>query len=130
MALGNKKEGRSRCESALSMAEKLESVASALSAELAAIEARIATGDKEAALALLRKIEPSVSKLPLSHWYALALSARADPMNARTHAQAAKQQLDEIERQWGKPTFQMYILRPDLRGWVELVSRLSRTIRQ
>ncbi len=130
IGLGKKKEGRMNCEKALSMAEKLGGVSSSLSAQLTAAEARIAVGDAAGALALLRKSEPSVAKLPHSRWYALALSARADPKNSRNYALAAKQQLDDIERQWGKHTFQMYISRPDLRGSAELVSRLSRTNRQ
>jgi tetratricopeptide (TPR) repeat protein len=130
IGLGKKKEGSVNCEKALSMAEKLGGVSSSLNAQLTAAEARIAVGDTVGALTLLRKLEPSVAKLPLSRWYALALSARADPKDSRNYALAAKQQLDDIERQWGKPTFQMYISRPDLRGSVELVSRLSRTNRQ
>jgi tetratricopeptide (TPR) repeat protein len=130
IGLGKKREGSVNCEKALSMAEKLGDVSSSLSAQLTAAEARIAVGDIAEALTLLRKIELSVTKLPLSRWYLLALSARADPRNSRNYALAAKQQLDDIERQWGKPTFQMYISRPDLRGSVELVSRFSRTNRQ
>ncbi|HEV2688202.1 MAG TPA: hypothetical protein VGV35_06600, partial [Bryobacteraceae bacterium] len=128
--LGQKTEGRRNCEAALSMAEKLGGVSPSLSAQLAAAEARIAGGDAASALALLKQVEPSVASRPLSHWYALALSARADPKNAHEYAAAARKQLDEIEHQWGKPAFHTYITRPDLRNWVELVSRLSLTNRQ
>jgi tetratricopeptide (TPR) repeat protein len=127
VALGRKKDGLRNCETALSMAEKLGAVSRSLSAHLAAAEARIAVGDFSGALALLKKVEPSVAKLPLSHWYVLALNARANPVNAREYALSAKQQLDEIEKQWGNPAFHMYIMRPDLRTSAELVSRLSRT---
>jgi tetratricopeptide (TPR) repeat protein len=123
---GKKREGHRNCETALLLAEKLGDVSLLRGAQLTAIEARLAVGDPAAARALLSRM-PSVTKFPLSHWTALELSARADPSNARNYALAAKQQLDEIEREWGKPTFQMYILRPDLRSSVELVSRLSRT---
>jgi serine/threonine protein kinase len=130
IALGKKKDGLRNCEAALSMAEKLGGVSSLLSAQLTAAEARIAVSDTAGALTLLREIEPSAAKLPLSHWYALALTARADPRNARDYTLAAKHQLDQIEQQWGNHDFHMYIMRPDLRGSVELVSRLSRTNRQ
>jgi hypothetical protein len=111
------------------MAEKLGSRSQLLSAQLASVEARIETGDHVAALMLIRKIEPAVANLPLSNWYCLALSARAEPRNARERATAAKQQLDEIARQWGMPVFQKYVTRPDLHLWVQMVSRLSRTNR-
>src|SRR5260370_39647936 len=79
---GKKRDGRRNCEAALSMAEKLGGVSSSLSAQFAAIEARIAVGDTPAALTLLSKIESLGVKLPLSHWNALGLSAPADTTNA------------------------------------------------
>ena len=118
-----KQEGRRNLEAALAMAEKSGSLESLRVAQLAAAEGRLETGDAAGSLELIRKMEPSLAKLPLSHWQALALAARSDPVHGRQDAAAAKQQLDEIASQWGAAVFQLYIARPDLAAMLRTISR-------
>jgi tetratricopeptide (TPR) repeat protein len=122
---GRKQEGRRNCEAALGMAEKGGDVGALRAAQMAAAEARLDTGDAAASLALIRKMEPVVAALPLSHWRVLALAARADRVNGRQYAVAAKQQLDEIAHQWGATAFQLYVARPDISELVRTISRPS-----
>jgi tetratricopeptide (TPR) repeat protein len=118
-----KQEGRRNLEAALVMAEKLGSLESLRVAQLAAAEGRLETGDTAGSLELIRKIEPSLAKLPVSRWQALALAARSDPAHGRQDAVAAKQQLDEIASQWGAAVFHLYIARPDLAAMLRTISQ-------
>ncbi len=121
---GRKQEGRLNCESALVMAEKSGDVGALRAAQLSTAEARLDAGDAAASLALVRKMEPLLANFPLSHWHALALAARADPVNGGHWAVAARQQLEEIPHQWGAPAFRLYIARPDLASLLRTISRL------
>jgi tetratricopeptide (TPR) repeat protein len=117
-----KQEGNRNLEAALVMAEKSGNLESLRVAQLAAAEGRLETGDAAGSLELIRKMEPSLAKLPLSHWQALALAARCDPAHGRQDAVAAKQQLDEIASQWGAAVFKLYIARPDLAAMLRTIS--------
>ena len=121
-----KQEGRRNLEAALVMAEKSGSLESLRVAQLAAAEGRLETGDAAGSLELIRKMEPSIAKLPLSHWQALALAAGSDPVQGRQDAVAAKQQLDEIASQWGAAVFHLYIARPDLAARLRTISQPGR----
>src|SRR5207249_3670295 len=106
---GERQQGLRNCELALSQARKSSDVSLRLDVELATAKARLESGDPAGALAMIHEIEPLVSNLLLSHWYVLAMAARADRARAREYAQAATRRLDIIQRDWGQPAFQMYL---------------------
>jgi tetratricopeptide (TPR) repeat protein len=124
IASGNANQGRRNCEAALSRAENLGDMSLRVRVQLAAAEARLKTGDRAAALALIHQMEPSVADMPLSCWRVMALAARADHARAQEYAAAAKHQLDGIAREWGSPAFQLYVARPDVHAMFQTISHL------
>jgi len=119
---GNRQEGLKYCGLALSQSQKLGDVSVRLGAQLAMAEVLLDSGDPGGALAQMREIESSAASLRLSHWRLLAMASSADRTQARQYAQAAKQQLDSIARDWGGPAIQIYLARPDVQALWRAVS--------
>ncbi len=125
---GNRQEGRRYTEVALAQSQKQGDGALRLDSLLALAEATLDSGDFKGAFLQVHEIEPLAEKLPLSHWQVLALAARADSVKAREYAQAAKQQLDTVAADWGSPTFQYYLARPDVQAQWRSVIRLAQGV--
>ena len=114
---GKRNEGLNDCEQALTMASALGDPATLLQARMAAIQARIETGNLEGARSLFQEVELVLKAHPESRWRVLAMLARAD----RHYAPVARQALADLEPQWGKDNFQGYLHRPDIQKLVRPV---------
>jgi tRNA A-37 threonylcarbamoyl transferase component Bud32/Tfp pilus assembly protein PilF len=108
---GNRREGLRYCERSLAALAQLDSVDEVLSARLALAKAKLETGDRAGAVALLHLTEPAFATHPESRWRSLALMARADT----SYAAGARQALDDLGRAWGASAFEAYLTRPDIR---------------
>jgi eukaryotic-like serine/threonine-protein kinase len=119
---GSKRQALTDCESATTMAGKLEDNTLRLAAQLALAEARLNLGDRRGALDLLKQTEPSVADLPHTRLFLLALAARAGSDRMRESADGAKQQLADIETQLGPAAFHIFVRRHDVEDMLRPLS--------
>jgi tetratricopeptide (TPR) repeat protein len=110
IATGNRREGLRNCEESLQANEKSGNISSILGAHLTMAQARIDTGDRVAALALLKDAEAASGTRPEHRWRALALRAGIEPASLG----AARQALEELHASWGNDAFERYTSRPDI----------------
>lgn len=110
---------------AAASSEEIGVVSLRLPSQSALAEALFASGDRAAASDLLRRLDPSLARRPLSRWQLHAVAARAGGPEARAHAATAVQILQAIRRDWGETTFASYLARPDVQALWRPVSNLA-----
>lgn len=106
---GDKGQGLKECEKAWSAAAGISDAAEKMDAAAAVLETRIESGERDAALRIFHEIEPRLAAFPELRWRALALASRADPR----YLKDAREALEKISFQWGKPVYTTYLTRPD-----------------
>jgi tetratricopeptide (TPR) repeat protein len=107
----SKAQGRQECEQALSSLENAGDPAALVAARLAAIEARIETGQSASALALFAQLAASLNSYPESAWRAMAIVSRLDPQ----YRDRGLEGLRGLERRWTSDLYRAYTLRPDIK---------------
>ncbi len=107
---GSKTQGERECEESLGSFEKAGDPAALVAARLAAIEARVETGQSANAVALFAQLEPSLTSYPESAWRAMAVVSRVNPQ----YHERARQALAQLERTWPSDLYRSYIKRPDI----------------
>ncbi|HEY6393177.1 MAG TPA: protein kinase, partial [Bryobacteraceae bacterium] len=106
-----KTQGKRECEEALSSLENAGDPAALVAARLAAMEARLETGQTAGALVLLGQLEPTLSSYPESAWRAMAIFSRFVPL----YRDQARQALRELEQRWPPDLYRGYMQRPDIK---------------
>ena len=109
-ASGQRREGISQCEEAVSAARSVSDLHLLVGAELALLQARVETGDRAGARSIYDQMTPQLRNYPESRWRAVAWMSRADA----TYRPDALNAIDALKHLWGEAAFSGYQRRPDI----------------